>query len=236
MRFVPNEMEEVDYFSCADAAKALAFVCGVGTLSERKARLFATACCRWIWNLIPDQRSRWAVEAAELAVDGKVAEKVRLAAADQALDALAELFCKRARRVLDGKPTREEHAADAAHRTAAHDKTNARVVAELSEKAAGAEREPGWPVHLIHDICGPLPFRTVALHPIWRTPTVTGLARAAYEVRVLPSGILDREHLAVLADALLDAGCDDAPLLNHLRGPGPHVRGCFAVDAILGRE
>jgi hypothetical protein len=40
-------------------------------------------------------------------------------------------------------------------------------------------------------------------------------------------------RLAVLADALLEAGCDDECLLGHLRGPGPHVRGCFALDAIM---
>jgi hypothetical protein len=58
------------------------------------------------------------------------------------------------------------------------------------------------------------------------------LARAAYDDRLLPSGHLDIQRLAVLADALLDAGCDDDALLGHLRD-GPHYRGCFAVDAVL---
>jgi hypothetical protein len=40
---------------------------------------------------------------------------------------------------------------------------------------------------------------------------------------------------AVLADMLEEAGCSDPQLLGHLRSPGPHVRGCFAVDALLGR-
>ncbi|HKB40626.1 MAG TPA: hypothetical protein VKD72_29640, partial [Gemmataceae bacterium] len=43
-------------------------------------------------------------------------------------------------------------------------------------------------------------------------------------------------RLAVLADALEDAGCSDADLLSHLRGSGPHVRGCWAVDLILGKQ
>jgi hypothetical protein len=42
--------------------------------------------------------------------------------------------------------------------------------------------------------------------------------------------------LAVLADALEEAGCADAGLLGHLRSRGPHVRGCWALDLILGRE
>jgi hypothetical protein len=42
------------------------------------------------------------------------------------------------------------------------------------------------------------------------------------------------EYLPVLADALEEAGCGDAEVLGHLRGPGPHVRGCWALDLVLG--
>src|SRR5262245_18565522 len=80
------------------------------------------------------------------------------------------------------------------------------------------------------------PFRPIALNPNWLTPTVINLAAAAYEERVLPSGELDTARLAVLSDALEDAGCEDADLLGHLRSPRPHVRGCWAVDLILGKE
>jgi hypothetical protein len=62
------------------------------------------------------------------------------------------------------------------------------------------------------------------------------LAQAAYEIRLLPAGTLDSLRLAILADALEEAGCLDTALLDHLRGPGPHVRGCFALDAILARQ
>jgi hypothetical protein len=67
------------------------------------------------------------------------------------------------------------------------------------------------------------------------TPQAVALAQAAYDERVLPAGTLDTARLAVLADALEDAGCADADLLGHLRGPGPHVRGCWAVDLLLGK-
>jgi hypothetical protein len=66
--------------------------------------------------------------------------------------------------------------------------------------------------------------------------TVARLARACYDDRRLPAGTLDPARLAVLADALEDAGCGDAELFGHLRGPGPHVRGCWAVDFVLGKE
>jgi hypothetical protein len=69
------------------------------------------------------------------------------------------------------------------------------------------------------------------------TPTATlPLAQAAYDERILPSGHLDNARLAVLSDALEEAGCTDADLLAHLRTPGPHVRGCWALDHILGKS
>jgi hypothetical protein len=62
---------------------------------------------------------------------------------------------------------------------------------------------------------------------------VLQLARTAYEERILPEGSLDPARLVVLADALKESGCTDHRLLDHLRGPGPHVRGCWAVDRVL---
>jgi hypothetical protein len=44
------------------------------------------------------------------------------------------------------------------------------------------------------------------------------------------------EDLPILADALADAGCANAELLGHLGGPGPHARGCWVVDLLLGKE
>ncbi|MBY0232978.1 MAG: hypothetical protein K2W96_27165 [Gemmataceae bacterium] len=64
---------------------------------------------------------------------------------------------------------------------------------------------------------------------------VLSLAQTAYEERDLPSGHLDNTRLAVLSDALEEAGCDDAEILSHLRSPGPHVRGCWALDLVLGK-
>jgi hypothetical protein len=61
-------------------------------------------------------------------------------------------------------------------------------------------------------------------------------AVACYQERELPSGHLDVTRLAVLADALEDAGCDNGDILQHCRGDGPHVRGCWVVDLLLGKE
>jgi hypothetical protein len=83
------------------------------------------------------------------------------------------------------------------------------------------------------------PYRPVAADPAWLSwngGAVVQLAEAAYEERALPSGELDPARLAVLADALEEAGCADPVILAHLRGPGPHVRGCWAVDLLLGKK
>jgi hypothetical protein len=57
---------------------------------------------------------------------------------------------------------------------------------------------------------------------------VLGLAWAANDERRL-------EALPVLADALEDAGCTDRALLGHCRSGLRHVRGCWAIDLLLGR-
>jgi hypothetical protein len=44
------------------------------------------------------------------------------------------------------------------------------------------------------------------------------------------------ERLPILADALQDAGCENADILDHCRGPGPHARGCWVVDLILDKS
>jgi hypothetical protein len=77
---------------------------------------------------------------------------------------------------------------------------------------------------LLRDI---FPFRPVPFDPSWLTPIVTTLAQQMYDVR-------DFSAMPVLADALQDAGCADDQILDHCRGPGPHVRGCWAIDGCLG--
>ena len=46
----------------------------------------------------------------------------------------------------------------------------------------------------------------------------------------------DIAPMAILADALQEAGCDNTDVLNHCRSDGPHVRGCWVVDLVLGKE
>jgi hypothetical protein len=103
------------------------------------------------------------------------------------------------------------------------------------ERASAPDGQRSWRASdLIREVFGN-PLRPVVFAQAWRTTDVTALARAAYETRSLPSGRLERDRLGVLADALEDAGCTEETLLRHLRGEGPHVRGCWALDLVLSR-
>ena len=72
------------------------------------------------------------------------------------------------------------------------------------------------------------PFRPVAVDPAWLTSNVVDLARTIYEDRCF-------ERMPILSDALIDAGCNSDEILDHCKSPGPHVRGCWVVDLILGK-
>jgi hypothetical protein len=73
------------------------------------------------------------------------------------------------------------------------------------------------------------PYRPVAIDPTWRTENVMLLARTAYEDNAW-------DRMPILGDALEEAGCQSREVLDHCRGPGPHARGCWLVDAILDRK
>lgn len=81
---------------------------------------------------------------------------------------------------------------------------------------------------ILRDIFGN-PFHSVEVVPAWRTSTVLALAKQMYDSH-------DFSTMPILADALQDADCENADVLNHCRGDGPHVRGCWVVDLLLGKE
>ncbi|MBA4189694.1 MAG: hypothetical protein C0467_17045 [Planctomycetaceae bacterium] len=74
------------------------------------------------------------------------------------------------------------------------------------------------------------PFRPVTFDPQWLTSDVLSLARGIYDDRAF-------DRMPILADALQDAGCENADVLDHCRDPnGVHVRGCWVVDCVLGKS
>jgi hypothetical protein len=236
-------MTEAEWRTSVSPNEMLRLLLGGARLSVRKARLFAAACCRRRWAALTDQRSREAVEAAEDYAEGLMSGARLEAVARGAFLARANL----------GDP--HSHAGDAAH-GAVFPSLNVVYVAEKAatdaayqgyrtggrskaayRAASAAERAAQAP--LLRDLFGPLPFRTLPLEGEWLSwngGTVRRLAEAVYEQRQLPSGHLDNALLAVLADALEEAGCRDADILAHCRQEGAvHVRGCFVIDLLLGK-
>ena len=225
-------MTEKEWLKCNDPWKMIEDHYASAQRSSRKWRLFACAGCRLFWSVLPDGPSRRAIEVAELYAD-RSATRQELAAARAAV------------LVRAGGDSASQWASNAASFAAAASPLNAATwVYSASAEAAvhsGKKGETQRATHrfalvaLLRHIFGN-PFRPVTLDPSWLTPTVTSLAQAAYEERALPSGELDTARLVVLSDALEEAGCDNADILNHLRGAGPHVRGCWVVDLLLGKE
>jgi hypothetical protein len=178
--------------------------------SARKLRLFACAACRRIWHVIADERSRAAVEVSERYADG-LADQAELMAA-----------AARATLVADAAEEAKPFGWNAA-RTAALAATTVEVAAERAACAA-ADGD------LVRCIFGN-PFRPVSLDRSWLLgsgPPIASLAAAFSEGRA-------PDTIPVLADALEEAGCPSPEVLDHLRGPGRHARGCWVIDLILGK-
>jgi hypothetical protein len=106
-------------------------------------------------------------------------------------------------------------------------------ISQAREPTTAEAEEIAAHCRFLRDLFGN-PFRPVALAPRWNTPEVCSLARVAYDQRS-PERCLDTFRLAILADALEEAGCTNAVVLDHLRDPGPHVRGCWVLDLLLGK-
>jgi hypothetical protein len=110
--------------------------------------------------------------------------------------------------------------------------------AALNFARGGLDAPTGVTEQVDRLVCGLLreifvnPFRPVAVDPSWlrwHDGTVAKVATTIYEERAF-------DRLPVLADALEEAGCRNADILNHCRQPGPHVRGCWVVDLLTGRN
>jgi hypothetical protein len=219
-------MTEAEWLACTDPQKMLEFL--RGKASDRKLRLFAVSCCRRIWHLFTEMPSRRAVEEAERYADG-AASREELEAAGRPLRYQPGIALHRQ------APKNTSAAALWAGWTPLitwtdlHDAVGRSAGYAARAKGSG-KGQRGAQAALLRDLVGPLPFRPVAVNPAWLTwndGTVARLAKGIYEGHRFAD-------LPILADALEEAGCTDADILAHLRGPGPHVLGCWVLDAILG--
>jgi len=192
---------------------------------RRKLRLFACAAARLVWDVLPDDRLRAAVEVAERVADRR-ATGADLAAARVAVAGLA----------ADGGPYGKSFAAVRVAVDVAVATTDSRASAAAFTVATRNFRQLDQPeeevgsaylCRLLRSIFGN-PFRPVTPDPRWLTTPVVTLAATMYDTR-------DFAPMPILADALEEAGCEDAGVLDHCRGGGPHARGCWVVDLVLGK-
>jgi hypothetical protein len=223
-------MDEAEWLGCTEPQPMLEFL--GGKASERKLRLFARHC---FYRLHPhgiSEEAFFAVDFTELFADGGTTAEELASARAFGLDHL-DNYGFTASAVFEAFSCVTAASAVEIVGCAGH---VIEALAYMGFEAAELQAELANQCQFLHDLFGPLLFRSVSLDPAWRTPTVTAAARAVYEKRILPVGTLDLDRLAVLADALEDAGCDNADILAHLRGPGQHVRGCWVIDLLLGKE
>jgi hypothetical protein len=247
-------MTEQEWLSSTDPGAMLAFLQKSGKISERKLRLFGVACCRRIWHLLPDKRSRRVVEVAERLADGLATEAEAEAAAIAAVGVSAddlpgiprEVSLWATDSVYQLVPLPEEvwllklvweHVAMAMEgEQLIKEGATAKMLDTWSQQSVESGRIMGWtainPDAILADVLREVignPFCPAAIDPDWLTATVRPLAQQMYESR-------DFSLMPILSDALEEAGCTNADLMSHCRGPGPHVRGCWALDLILGKS
>jgi hypothetical protein len=188
---------------------------------HRKALLALCAICRVTWHQVKLSVNRRALEASEDYADGAISQD-QLVAIWRETRFEPVVYC--------------EWACAAAG--PAEGLANWGKVGEQDEAAlvafhatfATKDRRVWWSRELdfVMDVLD-FAYCGAVLSPEWRTETVIALAAGIYNERGF-------DRMPILADALHEAGCDNDNILNHCRGDGPHVRGCWVVDLVLGRE
>ncbi len=257
-------MTEAEWLPCTDPQPMLRFLLGTNYPrvqaieafpdckgGDRKLRLFACACYYRIRHLLPDPLAQAAVEVAERVADGEVpAEELQQAEArlrgpydalegrwraSQGAERIALLPTHTAlalglQVVWLEAPKAAYYASSTATWTYAAI-TNPGAASYDLDFSRSEAAEGRIQTDMLRCIFGNL-FRPATIAPAvlaWNDNTVRKVAQRIYEDRTY-------DHLPILADALEEAGCTDANILSHLHAPGPHVRGCWVVDLILGKR
>jgi hypothetical protein len=223
-------MTEKQWFRMKQPESLAGFV--LGRCSARKFRLFGCACCWRLGELLTDERSRAAIEVSERFADELATKKELVNAKSRAARVANTLPIEETYR---GTPSTIYLACLAAEFVTSPALTTVLAAADKVVRAFTTIRRRLWKVEraiqadIFRDIFGN-PFRPAVLDAAWRTDTAVSLARTMYDSR-------DFGAMPILADALQDAGCDNEHILNHCRHTSlAHVRGCWVVDLVLGKE
>jgi hypothetical protein len=208
-------MTEAEWLESGDPAAMLRFVSG--RLSDRKLRLFACACCRRFWHLLSCPLARPAVEAAESYADGVLSYRQ-----------LADVACGRWSEIKPVAGVSADKILQAVQAAAAVSRGSRQDALESFRCIQPVDEDRKGQANLLRDLAGN-PYRTMLADPswlAWNGGMVVKFAQAIYAERSF-------QDLPILADALEEAGCGDAVLLEHCRTLGAHAKGCWAVDLLL---
>jgi hypothetical protein len=188
--------------------------------SERKMRLLLAGCVRRRWDQFPFEDMRNPTLTAERYADGAATP-----------EELHEVHSRYFERATYGRIRQGDTQAFFFHLLAYAPSVSGRLIAR-------PQRSTTWPgvstlagdslPDFLRCVFGN-PFRPITADPSWLTPTVVSLAEGIYADRAF-------DRLPILADALQDAGCENTDILDHCRGEGVHVRGCWVVDLLLGKS
>jgi hypothetical protein len=247
-----KRMTESQWLECTDPQPMLHFLKDIG--SDRKLRLFGCACFGRLLDFVEDTRLKEVLAVAEQVAEGMAKDRFRFAAARK-----ARLAMERARRAMpaqDASTLVRFFVACAAYElmfieinapVVANCAGNALVWAECLARGvpfsgdrtlsryppkviAKSTAEQEWQLAVLRDVFGN-PFRPVSIDvavSTWNGATVPKLAKAIYSLQ-------DFNRIPKLGDALEEAGCRSKSILQHCRQPGPHIRGCWVVDLLLGK-
>jgi hypothetical protein len=209
-------MTEAEWLTCEDPDAMLSSL--IGQASQRRIRLLVCGLARLLSSSLMELSSWQALELAEQLADGLL---------DTSELEYARRLARWAIPYNTGSKESERRSYFAASLVsfATTDDLDSlwyyidRNVTPLSE---------GQIVSILRDIFGN-PFRPVVFDPAWRSSTALAIATGIYDDKAF-------DRLPILADAIQDTGCENEEILNHLRSDGPHVKGCWALDLVLGKE
>jgi hypothetical protein len=239
-----QRMTEAEWLACEDPTPMLAFLQDISY--DRKYRLFAISALLPYVLAHGDELTRRIIETAENAAEGELnrseLHRERMGVGSWSLPAVpylpADLVTRAAGLCLGSHAL---NAVVAVVSAVAHiescigscvqtDDSSRPQVTEKTRQFGDIRRDCKSRLAVnLRDIIGN-PFRSVGIRRLWRTDTVLTLARQMYESR-------DFGAMPILADALQDAGCENDDILSHCRDANhPHVRGCWVVDLVLGKE
>jgi hypothetical protein len=245
-------MTEAEWLAATDPTPMLP--CLANAVTMRKCRLFSVACCRHLsqlpwspgrvgwrpWRDPPVDHSTDVKAVAAILVAERYADSAATGAEREEAEASLSWACyeHQGDKVYDACFQAACHAADTACASSCALYAAQSVLVpwpfnsddwegQFQRNATRLEAALRWQAALVRCVFGN-PFRPVAFDPGWRTSDAVALAKGIYDDRAF-------DRLPILADALQDAGCTNDDILAHCRNDGPHARGCWVVDLVLGK-